>query len=106
MEEIFSSILIDMETLNPLLFFDFTVGSAIVGRVSDHIVIKWRRQRKGIWYPEDRMRAAVIPFGILVPVSVLSFGLVNRFIEGKIGLGLSLVFLFFNGGGVSRQNCF
>ena len=52
------------------------------------------------------MRAAVIPFGILVPVSVLSFGLVNRFIEGKIGLGLSLVFLFFNGGGVSRQNCF
>ena len=45
----------------------------------------------------------MIPFGILVPVSVLSFGLVNRFIEGKIGLGLSLVFLFFNGGGVSRQ---
>jgi hypothetical protein len=48
----------------------------------------------------------VIPFAVLVPVSVLCFGLVNRFIEGKMGLGLSLVFLFFNGGGVSEQNFF
>ena len=52
------------------------------------------------------MRAAVIPFTILVPISVLCFGLVNRFVEGKIGLGLSLVFLFFSGGGVSEQKCF
>ena len=50
------------------------------------------------------MRASVIPFAILVPISVLCFGLVNRFIEGKMGLGLSLVFLFFNGGGVSEQS--
>ena len=50
------------------------------------------------------MRAAAIPFAILVPISVLCFGLVNRFIEGKMGLGLSLVFLFFNGGGVSGQS--
>ena len=78
-----------------------TVGSAIVGRVSDHIVIKKRRQRKGIWYPEDRMRAAVIPFAVLVPISVLCFGLVNKFIAGNVGLVISLVFLFFNGGGVS-----
>ena len=80
-----------------------TVGSAIVGRVSDHIVIKCRRQRKGIWYPEDRMRAAVIPFAVLVPTSVLCFGFVNKFIGGSMGLALSLVFLFFNGGGVSEQ---
>ena len=52
------------------------------------------------------MRAAVIPFTILVPISVLCFGLVNRFVEGKIGLGLSLVFLFFSGGGVSEQKRF
>jgi hypothetical protein len=72
-----------------------------VGRVSDHIVIKWRRKRKGVWYPEDRLRAAVIPFAVLVPVSVLCLGLVNRFVDGHVGLGLSLVCLFFNGGGVS-----
>ena len=100
-KNLFSSILIDMESL--FFFFDFSVGSAIVGRVSDHIVIKWRRQRKGIWYPEDRMRAAVIPYAIFIPISVLCFGLANRFIEGKMGLGLSLVFLFFSGGGVSEQ---
>ena len=79
------------------------VGSAIVGRVSDHIVIKWRRHRKGIWYPEDRMRAAVIPFAILVPMSVLCSGLVNKFVDGNMGLALSLLFVFFNGGGVSGQ---
>ena len=77
-----------------------------MGRVSDYIVIKWRRQRKGIWYPEDRMRAAVIPFAVLVPISVLCFGLVNKFINGNMGLGLSLVFLFFNGGGVSGSKSF
>ena len=73
-----------------------------MGRVSDHIVIKCRRQRKGIWYPEDRMRAAVIPFAVLVPISVLCFGFVNKFIGGSMGLALSLVFVFFNAGGVSE----
>jgi len=65
-----------------------------VGHVSDHIVVKWCRQHNGIWYPEDRMRAAIIPFTILVPISVLCFGLVNKFIDGNV--------LFFNGGGVSE----
>ena len=49
------------------------------------------------------MRAAVIPFAVLVPISVLCIGLVNRFVDGNMGLALSLVFLFFNGGGVSGQ---
>ena len=78
-----------------------TVGSIIVGRFSDYIVIKCRRERKGIWYPEDRLRAAVIPFAVLVPLSVVSYGLVNRFVDGNVGLVISLVCLFFNGGGVS-----
>jgi hypothetical protein len=77
-----------------------------VGRVSDHIVIKWRRNRKGVWYPEDRLRAAVIPFAVLVPLSVLSFGLVNKLVDGTTGLAFSLVCLFFNGGGVSEQKRF
>ena len=80
-----------------------TVGVTIVGRVSDHIVIKWRRKRKGVWYPEDRLRAAIIPLAIIIPLSLLTFGLVNKFVDGNLGLGLSLMCLFFNGAGVSGQ---
>ena len=74
-----------------------------MGRVSDHIVIKWRRKREGVWYPEDRLRAAIVPLGVIIPLSLLTFGLVNKFVDGKLGLGLSLVCLFVNGGGVSGQ---
>lgn len=77
------------------------VGSAIVGRISDFTVIKWRKKRKGVWYPEDRLRAAVIPFAVLLPLSVLGFGLVNKFVDGNVGLMFSLVCLFFSGSGVS-----
>ena len=75
-----------------------------MGRVSDFTVIKWRRKRKGVWYPEDRLRAAVIPFAVLLPLSVLGFGLVNKLVDGNVGLMLSLVCLFLNGGGVSGQS--
>ena len=67
-------------------------------------MIKWRKNRKGIWYPEDRLRAAIIPFAVLVPLSVLCFGLVNKFVDGNMGLALSLICVFFNGGGVSGQD--
>ena len=56
-----------------------------------------------MWYPEDRMKAAVVPYAVLVPLSVLGFGLVNKFVDGNMGIALSLVCLFFNGGGVSGQ---
>ena len=74
-----------------------------MGRISDHIVIKWRRKRKGVWYPEDRLRAAIVPMAVLIPLSLLAFGLVNKLVDGKLGLVLSLVCLFINGGGVSGQ---
>ena len=77
------------------------VGVTIVGRVSDHIVIKWRRKRKGVWYPEDRLRAAIVPLAAIIPLSLSAFGFVNKFVDGDLGLGLSLVCLFANGGGVS-----
>jgi len=80
------------------------VGATIIGRVSDYTVIKWREKRKGVWYPEDRLRAALIPFATIVPLSVLGFGLVNRFVDGTLGLVLSLVCLFFNG--VGAEMCF
>jgi len=76
------------------------VGVIIVGRVSDHIVIKWRRKRKGVWYPEDRLRATIVPLAVVVPISLLGFGLVNKFVDGNLGLVLSLLLLFVNGGGV------
>ena len=74
-----------------------------MGRVSDHIVIKWRRKRKGVWYPEDRLRAAIVPMAVLIPLSLLAFGLVNKLVDGNQGLVLSLVCQFINGGGVSGQ---
>ena len=74
-----------------------------MGRVSDHIVIKWRRKRKGVWYPEDRLRAAIVPMAVLIPLSLLAFGLVNKLVDGNQGLVLSLVCQFVNGGGVSGQ---
>ena len=80
------------------------MGATIIGRISDYTVIKWRKKRKGVWYPEDRLRASLIPFASIVPLSVLGFGLVNRFVDGRLGLGLSLVCLFFNGVGVSEQS--
>ena len=77
-----------------------------MGRISDQTVIKWRKKRKGIWYPEDRLRAALIPFAIIIPLSVLTFGLVNRFVDGNLGLGLCLVCLFSTGVGVSGRRTF
>jgi len=74
-----------------------------VGRISDRIIIKWRRKRKGVWYPEDRLRAAVVPLALITPLSLLAFGLVNKFVDGNLGVVLSLVCLFVNGGGVSGQ---
>ena len=77
------------------------MGAIIIDRISDHTVIKWRKKRGGVWFPEDRLRASLTSFAIIVPISVLTFGLVNKFVDGNLGLGLSLVCLFFNGLGVS-----
>ena len=74
-----------------------------MGRYSDYIVIQWRRKRKGVWYPEDRLRAAIVPLAAIIPLSLLAFGLVNKFVDGNSGLVLSLLCLFVNGGGVSGQ---
>ena len=89
-----------MDHINPS---SITVGVAIVGCISDHIVIKWRKKRKGVWYPEDRLRAAIVPLAVLIPLSLLAFGLVNKFVDGNLGMVLSLACLFVNGGGVSGR---
>ncbi|OJA10107.1 hypothetical protein AZE42_13385, partial [Rhizopogon vesiculosus] len=33
------------------------LGSPVAGYMSDILVRKWRARRKGVWYPEDRLRA-------------------------------------------------
>ncbi|KAF8809327.1 MFS general substrate transporter [Phlegmacium glaucopus] len=75
-------------------------GAPIIGIISDRTVIKWRKKRGDAWYPEDRLRASLVPFAVLTPLSVLVFGLVNKFIDGPLGLILSLICLFVNGLGV------
>ncbi|PPR00921.1 hypothetical protein CVT26_015531 [Gymnopilus dilepis] len=76
------------------------LGAAIVGRISDYTVIYWRKKRGGVWYPEDRLRAALIPFALIVPMPLVIYGLANQFIDGTPGLVTCLVCLFVNGIGV------
>jgi hypothetical protein len=69
--------------------------------MSDKVLVKWRGRRGGVWYPEDRLRAAIPGALFLVPLSVLCSGLLTQFVDGKIGLFLNLVCLLVNGLGVS-----
>ena len=43
------------------------VGASIIGRISDWTVIKWRRKRGGVGYPEGRLRASLLPLAVFVP---------------------------------------
>ncbi|PPR07301.1 hypothetical protein CVT26_012420 [Gymnopilus dilepis] len=75
-------------------------GAALVGRISDRTVISWRKKRGGIWYPEDRLRASLIPFALIVPIPLVLYGLANQFVDGTLGLVLCLICLYINGIGV------
>ncbi|KZV62760.1 MFS general substrate transporter [Peniophora sp. CONT] len=76
------------------------IGAPLAGRISDTIVVKWRKRRAGVWVPEDRLRAALLGAGVLVPFSILFFGLITTFVPGHLGIALTLVVLFMNGIGV------
>ena len=45
------------------------------------------------------MRATIVPLAAIIPLSLSAFGFVNKFVDGDLWLGLSLVCLFINGGG-------
>lgn len=64
------------------------------------MVIQWRAKRGGVWYPEDRLRAAILPLLIVIPGSILVLGLAGKYLEGTLGLVITLLCLFFNGMGV------
>lgn len=76
------------------------VGAPIAGRLSDAIVVKWRKRRNGEWVPEDRLRAATLGAGILVPISLILCGVFTTFVPGTLGLVLNLMAFFMNGLGV------
>ena len=41
-----------------------------------------------------------MPLALILPLSLLAFGLVNKFVDGILGVAFSFVCLFVNGGGV------
>jgi len=76
------------------------IGAPIAGRLSDYMVIKWRKRRNGKWVPEDRLRATLIGGGVCVPGSLVMCGLVTSFIPGTLGISLNIISMFINGVGV------
>ncbi|KZT64250.1 MFS general substrate transporter [Daedalea quercina L-15889] len=91
------------EALIGLLFLPVGIGNIIgaplAGKLSDATVVRWRAARKGVWVPEDRLRASL--FGsVLAPASTLACGLLTQFVPGRLGIVLNVLALFANGIGV------
>lgn len=84
-----------------------TVGAPLAGRLSDYAIIKGRKRRGGEWVPEDRLISTLPGALIVVPISVLIFGITADFVPGRLGLVINLICLFMNGVGVSsfRLSC-
>ncbi|KIK37204.1 hypothetical protein CY34DRAFT_810551 [Suillus luteus UH-Slu-Lm8-n1] len=76
------------------------IGALVSGRQSDTVVRRWREKRKGVWYPEDRLRATWIGGLIMAPLSVGASGLITTYVGGLIGLWLNILCLFVNGMGI------
>ena len=68
------------------------------------MIKKWRKKRAGKWVAEDRLRAAMVG-AIWIPLSTGIFGIINTYLDGRIGLVMCLVFLFINGAGVRAVGC-
>jgi len=87
------------------IFFSATgtgniLGAMVAGRISDNVIIQWRKRRNGQWVPEDRLRGAMFAAGILVPVPIMLSGIVTHFVPGLVGIVINLMCLFINGIGV------
>ena len=75
----------------------------LAGRLSDQIVVYYRKKRGGEWYPEDRLRAT-LPGALIASFPVLASGLLIEYIPGTLGLVLNLACLFINGFGVTLNS--
>ncbi|KAG1749470.1 major facilitator superfamily domain-containing protein [Suillus lakei] len=76
------------------------IGAPLAGRLSDIVVRRWRVKRKGVWCPEDRLRATWIGGLVIVPLSIGASGLITTYVGGPVGLWLNLLCLYMNGMGV------
>ncbi|KAI0035569.1 MFS general substrate transporter [Vararia minispora EC-137] len=76
------------------------IGAPLAGRISDRVIVEWRRKRGGVWVPEDRLRASVLGMAVIVPVSLLACGFCTEYVPGTPGIVLNLFFLFMNGVGI------
>ncbi|KIK41378.1 hypothetical protein CY34DRAFT_806099 [Suillus luteus UH-Slu-Lm8-n1] len=76
------------------------IGAPLAGRLSDVVLRKWQKKRRGVWSPEDRLRAIWIGGLFMVPLSIGVSGLLTAYVGGPIGLLLNLLCLFVNGMGV------
>jgi hypothetical protein len=82
----------------------FTAGALVAGPLSDSVVKRWLEKRRGVWCPEDRLRATWIGGLIMVPLSIGASGLITTYIGGPIGLALNILCIYANGVGVSPTN--
>lgn len=78
------------------------MGATISGRLADRAVIQGRTKRQGKWVPEDRLRTCLPAALLLLPISLIGYALTTVYVPGRLGLCLTLVFLFLNGLGVSK----
>ena len=85
-----------------LCLFVVSVGAPLAGRLSDRVVVYYRKKRGGEWYPEDRLRATILGGVLLIPLSIFGSGLLTGYVSGRVGLALNMACLFMNGVGVSR----
>ncbi|KAG2148788.1 major facilitator superfamily domain-containing protein [Suillus clintonianus] len=77
------------------------IGAPLAGLLSDVVIRKWKKKRKGVWFLEDRLRATWIGGLFMVPLSIAVSGLVTTYVGGPIGLWLNLLCLYINGMGVN-----
>jgi len=75
------------------------LGAAVAGRMSDQVIIKWRKRRLGKWVPEDRLRAGLFAAGVMTPISALLAGITTQYVPGSVGLVINFICLFINGAG-------
>lgn len=76
----------------------FIVGSLAGGKFSDVSTKNWIAKRGGIRIPKDRLNSGLVPFFLVLPISILLYGwcLEKRF----GGLALPIVLAFWIGVGV------
>jgi len=75
------------------------IGAPLSGHLSDRIIVYYRKKR-GVWYPEDRLRVTLPAALTLVPLSVLFSALLTEYVPGTLGLTLNLICLFISGFGM------